>query len=117
MLYRDEGSKYILVFNKQQENHKPSQYVQQNACSFVPDLGYFWRFLGSFCYIFFSEPIHENLRTEIQPGDWNVKASKLPFCVGSICTGISDDTSALITGLDNKQILWEAPAPECQTAI
>lgn len=64
-LYRDEGSKYILVFNKQQENYKLNQYVQQNACSFATDSGYFWSFLFSFFYILFSELTHKNRRTEM----------------------------------------------------
>lgn len=55
MLYIAEGSKYILVFNKQQENYKLNQYVQQNACSFATDSGYSWRFLyelffSTFCF-------------------------------------------------------------------
>lgn len=66
MLYRDGGSKCILLFNKQQENYRLNQYVQQNACSFATDSGYFWRFLCSFSYILFSELTHENPRTEMR---------------------------------------------------
>ena len=97
MLYRAEGSKYILVFNKQQENYKLNQYIQQNACSFATDSGYFWRFLySSFFYILFSELTHGNLRTEILRLQSSHSVWEASF------TGIKDDTIAFIIGLNNK---------------
>lgn len=77
MLYRDEGPKYLLVFNKQWENYKLDQYVQQDACSFATNSGYSWRFGGSFSTFCFRS--------------WHMKTSGLkciPLCVGSIFTGI-----------------------------
>lgn len=53
----------FCFFNKQHENDKRNQYVQQNTCSFATDSGYSWRFLHSCFYILFSELTHGKLRT------------------------------------------------------
>lgn len=118
MLYRVEGSKYILVFNKQQENYKLNQYVQQNACSFATDSGYSWRLLYSSFFV------HFVFRTDTwKLKDWNTQTSKLPLCVRSIFHWHQGYTLTFIIGLNNKpssrgQLLGGSSLhPLCQTTI
>lgn len=98
MRYRNEGSEYILVFNKQQENCKLNQYVQQNVCSFATDSGYSW---DSRCSCRFY--LHFSFRTDMETSglkSYDFKSSHSMW--ETSFPSIKDDTITFITGLNNQ---------------